>query len=56
MEGRRAVSAGLYEDQFTVGGGHWQEPMGMDTEDPVLNSLQTLAEGSAFGEDMEWFE
>jgi hypothetical protein len=65
MEGSGAVS-GMYGDQFMVGsGGHLGDLMGMDMDDPILNSLQTLAEGTDLGEHMgepqsfnvwEWFE
>jgi hypothetical protein len=65
MEGSGAVS-GMYGDQFMVGSrGHLGDLMGMDMDDPILNSLQTLAEGKDFGEHMgepqnfnvwEWFE
>jgi len=66
VEGSGAVS-GMYGDQFMVGSGGDQghDLVGMDTDDPILNSLQTLAEGTDFGEHMgapqnfnvwEWFE
>jgi hypothetical protein len=60
-----AVS-GIYPDQFMGASASHEDFMGMDTDDPILNSLQTLAEGTDFGEQMgepqqnfnvwEWFE
>ena len=63
MEGSSAVP-GVYGDPFMVGSGDSHgDLMGIDTDDPILNSLQTLAEGADFGEHMgepqnfwEWFE
>lgn len=55
---------GLNINDFIVGAENHEE-MGMDTDDPILHSLQTLAEGRDFGEnlgDMQnfnmwaWFE
>jgi hypothetical protein len=55
----------LNMDQFIVGAENHGEEMGMDTDDPILNSLQILAEGRDFGENLgniqnfnmwEWFE
>ena len=55
----------LNMDQFIVEAENHGEAMGVDTDDPILNSLQTLAEGRDFGENLgniqnfnmwEWFE
>jgi hypothetical protein len=52
-------------DPFIAGGGNQGEAIGMDMDDPILNSLQTLAEGGDFGGSLgesqnlnvwEWFE
>ena len=48
-QAQSGVSA-MTVDQFFVGGNHGEE-MGMDTDDPILHSLQTLAEGRDFGEN-----
>jgi len=66
VEGISAVP-GMYGDQqfMVASSGSHGDLMGMDTDDPILNSLQTLAEGADFGEHMgepqnfdvwEWFE
>ncbi len=70
LEGDQQVEAskemqGLNLEQVLVGAENQVEDMGMDTDDPILHSLQTLAEGRDFAENLgetqnfsiwEWFE